>query len=888
MQHRTRSRTLPLALGLIMVASLATLVTGHAPVVASVPVARDEATYAAYGRVFPDPQGCLAHDTDGDGVNDVVPPRVSPWAKGNVCAIHFLQYEDVIEGTKFLARKFPRFLQVIRLDQAFDNPEFMSAGLPRSVVLEDGKPKALSRDRRPLYLFKVTDAKSPIPERDRLHFVYAGGIHGPERAGAEGAVRAMEDLITWATSMPDKKIVEAPTEKPVPTARESLERSVIYFMLPNPDGWARGQIAPVEFEDGAPNLNYTPGLNYQRYNGNGVDLNRDWPTAGYTYRPYSPGSEPETKAYAHALRRIAKTTSAGRFAGGIDLHGQLVANAFSYTLLGSGQRDFRKNFSTVDQSMRTWEDQTARLAWSPYIGTVFPVADQWGTVIDTIGYQVTGSLGDWMESDIVGLGAVGIDNEMSLSHVAPGNAFEPVLEQMHIDGNKGLIYSQLASMISEERFVYDPPGKIGYVFNPRRITHEGKERTPNPGMPAQNDLDVIVPCQSAGPQTNDALLPCKEPGVEFRVDGTSSTLEFDVEGPDRGMWNGGITVTMTNTHAGGVSPAAVTTRVSLDHLVEGQWQTAATSLVSEAIYANAGQIVTVDDPMPGRWRARLTSLGSGPARLKIDFSPYTAEENFGQRPFSASSMDFFDDLNEYIADPAEKAEGVTVQEVIADPSALDRFDSLVVVNDPFPAYADEDGTPLNVTRADENAYFAALRGFAEAGGNLVLTDGALRALPAMGVVSPDDVRTGKVLAGRYNFSVSGRGNVCNVDPLAREVCLPGTAGGTSRQAVEPTPLGYSPSGDSTAFMPQWGVRRTAWEAGCGKAPANLCTSAIVLEAGLGERRLGGGVVRIAGALFPDPNYMPGAQRDMRFGVASYALTFSSWQVFLNLMDYRRA
>jgi hypothetical protein len=26
---------------------------------------------------------------------------------------------------------------------------------------------------------------------------------------------------------------------------------------------------------------------------------------------------------------------------------------------------------------------------------------------------------------------------------------------------------------------------------------------------------------------------------------------------------------------------------------------------------------------------------------------------------------------------------------------------------------------------------------------------------------------------------------------------------------------------------------------------------------------------------------------MRFGVASYALTFSSWQIFLNLVDYQR-
>jgi hypothetical protein len=126
------------------------------------------------------------------------------------------------------------------------------------------------------------------------------------------------------------------------------------------------------------------------------------------------------------------------------------------------------------------------------------------------------------------------------------------------------------------------------------------------------------------------------------------------------------------------------------------------------------------------------------------------------------------------------------------------------------------------------------------------------------------------------------------------VCLPGTAGGSSRVAVEPTPLGYPPDGTldnaAAARMKQWWVRRTAWETGCGNAIAAQCTSAIMLgggESGLGERQLGKGVVRIIGAMFPDPSFTPGGPRDMRFGLQSYALSFSAWQVFLNLVDYQR-
>lgn len=870
------------------------------------PVATDAASYAALGRAFSDPQGCLAHDADGDGVNEVVPPNVSPWAKGNACFTQFLSYEEVIAGAKFLARTYPRFLKVIRLDQAYDNADYRSAGIPRSFVLEDGRAKALDRDRRPLYMFKVTDTQSPIPEPERLHFVYAGSIHGIERAGAEGAVRAMEDLITWAANDPNKHIVEAPTDKPVPSAQETLERSVVYFIFPNPDGWARGQTAPAEFDDGAPNANYTPGAFFQRYNGNGMDLNRDWPGTGYTYRPYTPASEPETRAYMEVLRGIRSTISPDnpvgqRFAGGIDLHGQIDAPAFSFTLLGAGQRDFRKNFSTVDQGLRTWEDQTARLEWSPYIGPVFDVADQWGTVIDTIGYQVSGSLGDWIENEEVGLGAVGIDNEMSLSHLAPNNAFEPTLEQMHIDGNKGLIYSQLSSMLTEERFGYEPAGKIGYVFNPVRIEHDGESRPPNPGLPAQNDIDVILPCQSVTGQNLDPAMPCE--GGTFGTDGGAYTLEFDVTGPDEGIWNGGLTATMTSAHVLGISTGSLS-RISLQRYDEGSaaWETVATSFVqagSPDLYLPAGQVVATNDPMPGRWRVRITNAGgTGAFRVTVDFNSVTAEESPGQAPFSASSMDFFTDLNDYITDPARQIEAVSVDEIVADPATLDRFDSLVVVNkigtrtfvsDPF------NGLGHSPATADD--YFAALRGYTERGGNLVLTDAALTALEQMGVVPDGAVRSGlastttRGQAASYDFRVPGRGNVCNADPLTVRVCLPGTAGGDTRVAVEPTPLGYPPDGrldnELAARMTQWWVQRDAWQNGCGKPTLTECTSAQLVggQTGIGERHLGQGTIRIVGAMFPDPSYTPGGPRDMRFGVSSYALTFSAWQVFLNLVNH---
>jgi hypothetical protein len=885
---RSRRRSISLLFAVLMALS----VPAASPAIGTPnPVATTDAAYTVFGRVFSDPQGCRVKDTNGDGVNDVVPAGVSPWAKGNMCMTQFLSYEEAIEGSKYLASRFPRYLQLIRLDQAYDNPNFMSAGIPRAFSLESGTVKPIDRDRRPLYMLKVTDTQSPIAENMRLHFVYAGSIHGIERAGAEGGLRAMEDLVTWAATRPNQKIVEAPTDKPVPTAGQTLARSVIYFILPNPDGWARGQVAPAELEDGSPNLQYTPGAFFQRYNGNGMDLNRDWPGMGYSYKPYSPGSEPETKAYMHALRKIRATISPNnpvgqRFAGGIDLHGQLVANAFSYTLLGAGQRDYRKNLSTVDQGLRTWQDQTGRLGWSPYIGTVFDVADQWGTVIDTLGYQVTGAFGDWIENEEIGLGAVGIDNEMSLSHLAPNNVFDPITEQMHVDGNKGLIYSQLASMLTEQPFRYQPKGKIGYVFNPIRISNAGTKRVPNPGLPAQNDIDVI--------------LPSTDPN--FHLTGANYDYEFDVKAPNVGFWNGGITATMTNASASGISTGTLS-RLSLEKWDDDleRWENIATAFVQAGqpdLYLQSGQVVTANDPMPGRWRVHVTNGGgTGAVRVKVDFNPVTAETSPGQAAFSVSSMDFFTDLNKYIADPAKRTEGVTIGQIIGNPKILDRFDSLVVVNTmgrrAFLAQS------LGLTTAQQNTYFAALKRYATRGGNLVLTDAGLSSLGEMGVVPVAAVREGIAnttedgQAASYEFNVPGRGNVCNVDPLLRSVCLPGTAGGTQRVAVEPTPLGYPPDGsldnEASARLRQWWVERAAWENGCGKQNKAECTSALMLgaETGIGQRAVDRGVVRIVGAMFPDPSFRPNAVRDMRFGLQDYALSFSAWQVFLNVVDYRR-
>ena len=103
-----------------------------------------------FGRVFPDPHGCVKGA-----------PATSPWAKGNVCAVQYLQWNEALDGLAFLERRFDRYVDVLSGEElrevasSLTDEELKSAGLPR----ED-----LSRAQRDLHVVKVTDSESPVPE----------------------------------------------------------------------------------------------------------------------------------------------------------------------------------------------------------------------------------------------------------------------------------------------------------------------------------------------------------------------------------------------------------------------------------------------------------------------------------------------------------------------------------------------------------------------------------------------------------------------------------------------------------------------------------------------------------------------------------------------------
>ncbi len=141
----------------------------------------------------------------------------------------------------------------------------------------------LDRNRSDLITVRVTDES--VPDAGKERYALSLSIHGIERAGRRGRHprRGGPDHRRHDRAQRRAGRLRERARRCAPSFARVLRESIIYFTYPNPDGWRRGSIT-----EGGPF--------FQRYNGNGVDINRDWPDIGFSFRPYSGLSEPESRA----------------------------------------------------------------------------------------------------------------------------------------------------------------------------------------------------------------------------------------------------------------------------------------------------------------------------------------------------------------------------------------------------------------------------------------------------------------------------------------------------------------------------------------------------------------------------------------------------------------
>ncbi|MDQ3934118.1 MAG: hypothetical protein M3340_05750 [Actinomycetota bacterium] len=674
---------------------------------AATPTADNDGEYAALGRVFPDP---LANCRG---------TPCSPFAQGNVPATQFIGYQEFVNGMRYLNSKpeWQRYLEVWPLDGKMGDgsqskpgddmfpgnnlgrlefkpsARYQSAGLATSTQ---------ARSKADLYVVRVTDEN--VPDAGKKRYALSLSIHGIERAGAEGGIRAIEDLVTAGTLGSANKRLLPEAGGPSPTFGEALRRTIIYFTLPNPDGWRRGTVSEG-------------GVFFQRYNGNGMDLNRDWPDIGFSHRFYSANSEPETRAYHNFFRGVEGDH--GQYAAGVDLHGQPLADALSYTMMPHGRHDWPKDARLRATAIKINSATHAMVSWSPIVqpndapqGGGVPCeptalgdacakiyGQTWGTVYDTINYTTAGTLGDWFDST-GGLNADGFSNEMSFSHLDKNINFDPHTEQMHVDGNKALIWSQVTSMLNPPADAkFDAPGRKGYVPN----TRLRREEKTAPKIP-----------EGTVPQEDIPSAP--SPG---------GVREFEVKGgkqPDgKDIYNGGMRIQATTPNAQGIGPGVTTLAVQCQncdaHTERGDddnedWITVAEDFNQSPVYAQAGVTVSVNQPQAFytdkdgkaakvRWRAVVSAEGGPAPNIGIEFmsEPASDDGNTGGDPpprvaaYDVANTDVFRDLNPDMEPGVEGFTAINPADVIAGRTSLSGLDSLVLADSALPGYTKQDPNP---------------------------------------------------------------------------------------------------------------------------------------------------------------------------------------------------
>jgi Zinc carboxypeptidase len=674
------------------------------------PVATSDGAYTALGKVFPEPQGGCPGSP------------CSPNALGQAPAATFLGYRDFVDGLKYMnqRKEWQRYIEVWPLDGKIDDNANPAAGTdekaafpgnnlgsfeftPKATFRSAGLPgPTLDRVKSDILVARVTD--ETVPDDDKKRYALSLSIHGIERAGIEGGVRTLEDLVTASTlkGRDGKVLFNSPILKtsglsvPSPTYGDVLKKTVIYFTFPNPDGWRRGDS----------DVDKGPGLFFQRYNGNGVDPNRDFPDIGFAFRPYSALSEPESQSISSALTDVKR--NAGPFAAGDDLHGMLGADSFSYTLMPHGSHDFAKNerireaaksINLVQQDLLKWSPMIqpnnrppGQCAENPATGEdCAPMYGQsWGSVYDTINYTTTGTLGDWFDSS-VGLNADGIDNEMAYSHLDKNIAFDALIEQMHVDGNRGLIFAHLAEMLNARDSVFPARGQKGYVPLGRvKRSEKPSSIGAPPGTSPQQDQQVDQPI---GPDGN-------------------ATYVFDPKvRRDATTYNGGMRIEATLPNIQGITPSSATSKLIVQCKgcdrhpgvkdEAGEWVTVTQDYNQGVTYLSAGLVATVNEPefdgqsgKPVEWRAIVETPVGPIVRFKVNFLAGQASsdgETGGGTPprlaaYDVASTDFWKQLNRYTTD-VNRVEPVDADDLAKGSDEVpSKLDSLILTEEALPGY----------------------------------------------------------------------------------------------------------------------------------------------------------------------------------------------------------
>ena len=347
------------------------------------------------------PVKCAAGDTTPDG-------RVFPEPMVSVGFVKFAEFEC---GVRLLEKTYPNLIDITTV--------------------------GTSKGGHPIYDVLLTDETVKGPKQKLL---IVNSIHGNEPGGREGGVRVLEDL------------VDPQFEASKPYVQQALDRYVVHFLFPNPDGWVNGDLEVGAFTTAS------------RGNDNGRDLNRQFPVKGWIDANNKTLAEPESKAL------MSKLLGKGGWYLGTDNHGQGADTYGAAGLQIVGQFDFQKS-----ETLARYADAiSAAFADVDVLSTLQAIgassgadagAYHWGTLYDMLGYSASGSLIDYYNT-ADGLNGTGYATEVTAGQHVNTLTYGTVLTQAWVDSMRAINFTMLKQALVQKRYTFPVGGDAGYVYDP--------------------------------------------------------------------------------------------------------------------------------------------------------------------------------------------------------------------------------------------------------------------------------------------------------------------------------------------------------------------------------------------------------------------------------------
>jgi hypothetical protein len=402
-------------------------------------------------------------------------------------------FREYADGLLYLEKLYPRWVDVFTLDEHFDDPRAVTVGDDDKRSYEEGD----TGDGRQIWVVRLTDKQVPDAQKKKLFFSLS--VHGNERGGLEGGLRAAEDLAMEAEagtgSVPDgvanyDSATGTEPEIHEYSPAELLAKTDTYLVDLNIDGWVQGD----HYEQ--------PTTIYGRANGIGTDLNRQMPTQGSINVLRNPLKETEAAYGVQLMQQLAKASPGGLMAYGADVHGELTSRAYVDIMYPAGQFDSlehrrlmaiaERTKSVIDKTLyagiqdeienNTGGNEGEGVEEVPcHLGPIgcIDIANNtiptkpahWATVWDTLGYTDTGFIGDYLATDAA---VTGMDYEIFLNHTVPDKVWNVYLQENHINASRGIIKTAMAyALHQDEEFAdlrVETGGQAGYVLDPTFVT----------------------------------------------------------------------------------------------------------------------------------------------------------------------------------------------------------------------------------------------------------------------------------------------------------------------------------------------------------------------------------------------------------------------------------